>query len=121
MQIYFRQVTISTVFLTWMYNLVCVRGADFRKAFRNETPATLNAMAALGAKRAPAKNRNLPPSPYLSLRVDTASETAACPPGAWHTFVKSCKAIKYICIPSALPNKMQYTQKILETRAMRVC
>jgi len=77
-----------------MYNFVCVRGADFRKAFRNETPATLSAMAALGAKRAPAKNRNLPPSPYLSLRVDTASETAACPPGAWHTFVKSCKAIQ---------------------------
>lgn len=60
-----------------MYNLVCVRGADFRKALRNETPATLSAIAALGAKRAPARKRNLPPSPYFNLRVETASETTA--------------------------------------------
>lgn len=76
-----------------MYNLVCVRGADFRKAFRNETPATLSAIAALGARSAPARNRNLPPSPYFSLKVETASETAAWPPGAWQTFVSSWNTI----------------------------
>ncbi|KOX79686.1 hypothetical protein WN51_02952 [Melipona quadrifasciata] len=74
-----------------MYNLVCVRGADLRKAFRKETPATLSAIAALGARRAPARKRNLPPSPYFSLRVDTASETTAWPPGVWQTFVSSWK------------------------------
>lgn len=105
--------------LTWIYNLVCVRGADFKKAFRNETPATLNAMAALGAKRAPAKNRNLPPSPYLSLRVDTASETAACPPGAWHTFVNSCKTIK--CNHVLLPVYKKKCNAGNTRVAMRVC
>lgn len=63
-----------------MYNLVCVRGADFKKAFKKDTPATRRAIAALGARSAPAKNLNLPPSPYFSLNVETASETAACPP-----------------------------------------
>lgn len=97
--------------VTWIYNLVCVRGADFRKAFKNETPATRNAIAALGARRAPAKNRNLPPSPYLSLSVDTASETAACPPGAWHTFVNNCK---YICVSYSFCPKLQKINKLSE-------
>ena len=72
-----------------MYSLVWVLGADPKKAFKNETPATRSAIAALGAKRAPARNLNLPPSPYFSLKVDTASDTAACPPTVWQTLVKS--------------------------------